>query len=467
MRSILSTSVTFWVLCASVTSANPTPNLWQFEASIKKANLLHDLAKFNHIAAQHGGNRAPNSPGFDASVNWVRFRVQSYAKFNYLAENYQTKADLVDFKRLKINHRTVAPIEAGVLLGGEENAPQTVQGHVVRLERGGPDFCNNPNWISNVNVEGKVLLYRLADCHSGAVGGTFTQVPFTGTPTALLFYRDNWRPDNVVKRDLDLPSLAELSKLVKRQSGESALWAIISKNEAQKIHKDLNKNRPVTANLKVVNYRYDDVTRKNVIIETKGGNSNKVIVLGARLDSAPFNSGINDNASGVSLLLALIDAIQAGKFVPKNRIRFVFWGTGGSEAYATGRTVVEAARIKAYLNFHSVSRGAFGVYDGDGSRYNEAGPTGSSAIETLFTNYFTSKGITSKPARLEGDLLSFATGSSVEKPVGGLFGGDSVVHDPCWGQPWPCDSLSNANLNHLEINAKAAAHVLYTLDQST
>ncbi|KAK6513058.1 hypothetical protein TWF506_009221 [Arthrobotrys conoides] len=464
MRSILS-SATIWVLCASVVSAGPLPTSAQFEASINKASLLIDLAKFNLIATLNGGNRAPNSPGFEASVDWIRSRVQNSAKFSYATENYQTKADLVDSKSLKINGKNISPIEAGVILGGGPNPPQRIQGDVVRIETGGPDFCNNPNWVPNVNVNGKILLYRLANCYSGAVGGTFTQIPYTGTPAALLFYRDNWRPDNVVKRDL--PSPEDLSKLskIKRQNGDSTLWAIISKQEALKVHNRLNSNLPVTADLKVVNYRYDDVTRKNVIVETTAGSQSNVLVLGARLDSAPFNAGINDNASGVSLLLALIDAIKAGKFIPKNKIRFIFWGTGGSAAYTAGLSPTEAARIRLYLDFQSVSRGAFGVYDGDGSRYSDPGPTGSNTIENTFTNYFTSKGITAKPARLQGDVFSFMSGN-VAKPVGGLFGGDAVVQDPCYGQPWPCDNLPNAHLTHLETNAKAAAHALYALDQS-
>lgn len=75
------------------------------------------------------------------------------------------------------------------------------------------------------------------------------------------------------------------------------------------------------------------------------------------------------------------------------------------------------------MNFDMVSKGYFGVFDGDGSSHGLAGAPGSEVIEKLFVDHLTSKGVTVTPAVFTGgsDYASFM--DTLHKPVGGLHTG--------------------------------------------
>lgn len=108
-----------------------------------------------------------------------------------------------------------------------------------------------------------------------------------------------------------------------------------------------------------------------------------------------------------------------------------------------------------------VSKGYFGVFDGDGSTHGLAGPAGSDVIEKLFVDDLTSKGLNVTPAVFTGgsDYVSFM--EVLKKPIGGLHTGTGEAQDPCYHQA--CDTYANPNATVITINAKTAAHVLANL----
>jgi aminopeptidase S len=78
-------------------------------------------------------------------------------------------------------------------------------------------------------------------------------------------------------------------------------------------------------------------TGRNVIAQTRTGDTNRVVMIGAHLDSVPEGPGIVDNGSGVASLLEIATSIGASAQV-KNLVRFGFFGneeTGsqGSTSY--------------------------------------------------------------------------------------------------------------------------------------
>lgn len=99
-----------------------------------------------------------------------------------------------------------------------------------------------------------------------------------------------------------------------------------------------------------------------------------------------------------------------------------------------------------------VSKGYFGVFDGDGSTHGLSGAPGSEVIEKLFVDHLTSKGLTVTPAIFTGgsDYASFM--DTLHKPVGGLHTGTGVAQDPCYHQA--CDTYDNPNSTVLTYNAK-------------
>ncbi len=158
----------------------------------------------------------------------------------------------------------------------------------------------------------------------------------------------------------------------------------------------------------VVTIRIDRVeevrTTHNVIAETPGGDPNRVVVVGAHLDSVPRGPGINDNGSGSATILEIAEVFAAQERDPRNKLRFMWYGAEefnllGSQAYVTSLSQAERDKIMAMVNFDMVGSPNYVrfVYDGDNSAFPvgpgaAAGPPGSAYLETLFTEYFNAVG---------------------------------------------------------------------------
>ncbi|MGG6495044.1 UNVERIFIED_CONTAM: M28 family peptidase, partial [Bacteroidetes bacterium 56_B9] len=74
----------------------------------------------------------------------------------------------------------------------------------------------------------------------------------------------------------------------------------------------------------------------NLIAQTKRGDPDNVLVVGAHSDSVFAGPGINDNGSG--LIAILETALHLPKYAVTNAVRFAFWsaeevGLVGSEKY--------------------------------------------------------------------------------------------------------------------------------------
>jgi Iap family predicted aminopeptidase len=63
----------------------------------------------------------------------------------------------------------------------------------------------------------------------------------------------------------------------------------------------------------------------NIISETKQGDPNNVVMLGAHLDSVQAGPGVNDDGSGTAALLEMMGSVKKYTGI-KNKIRFAWWG---------------------------------------------------------------------------------------------------------------------------------------------
>ncbi|GGX67617.1 M28 family metallopeptidase [Saccharospirillum salsuginis] len=226
-------------------------------------------------------------------------------------------------------------------------------------------------------------------------------------------------------------------------------------------------------------------TVENVITETRRGNDDNVVMLGAHLDSVQEGPGIQDNGSGSAALLEMAYLMRKAK--THNKVRFAWWGAEeaglvGSTSYVQRLSDEEKARIKVYLNFDMIAspNAFYGIYDGDGSEFGLEGPAGSGATEAMFEKYFDLRG---EP--FEGSEISFRSDYAEfflnDIAFGGLFtgaeqikteeqaeiyGGEAgVAFDPCYHAE--CDDIDNLNLRALEVNADAIAFVTSVFAHST
>ncbi len=225
-------------------------------------------------------------------------------------------------------------------------------------------------------------------------------------------------------------------------------------------------------------------TSHNVLAESRSGNANNVVMVGAHLDSVDTGPGINDNGSGTAAILET--AVQMAKVKPRNQVRFALWGAEelglvGSDAYVVGLSDEDRAKIAMYLNFDMIGSpnyvrfvydgdGSDIDYDGDGQVFDLEGPPGSGAIENYFKGFYANRGLASEPTEISfrSDYAAFFDAGI---PFGGLFTGAEgvktaaeaavyggtagVAYDPCYHQA--CDTFANNSDEVLDLNSDAVA----------
>ena len=225
----------------------------------------------------------------------------------------------------------------------------------------------------------------------------------------------------------------------------------------------------------------------NVLAESRTGNSNNVVMVGAHLDSVDTGPGINDNGSGVAAILET--AQQMAKVNPRNKVRFALWGAEeaglvGSDHYVLGLSDEQRAKIALYLNFDMIGSPNYVrfVYDGDGSGFGLAGPPGSAPIERYFTRFYANRGLASEQTEINfrsdyaaffdsgipfGGLFTGAEGIKTPEQAATFGGTAGVAYDPCYHQA--CDTYANNSNEVLDVNsdAVAAATLTYAMNTSS
>ncbi|MFN8197879.1 MAG: M20/M25/M40 family metallo-hydrolase [Nakamurella multipartita] len=229
----------------------------------------------------------------------------------------------------------------------------------------------------------------------------------------------------------------------------------------------------------------------NVIADSRGGDPNKVVVVGAHLDSVLEGPGINDNGSGSATILETAVQINKLGLKPQQKLRFAFWGAEeagllGSTHYVDSLSDQQLSTIMANLNFDMLGSPNYVrfVYDGDGSSGTAGPQPGSGQIEQIFTNYFAGQGLASAPTDFDG-RSDYGPFIEAGIPAGGLFSGaegiktaqEAAIYGGTAGEPYDacyhqaCDSIQAPN-NNLSDQAlaelgDAAAHAIWTLGKTS
>ena len=230
-----------------------------------------------------------------------------------------------------------------------------------------------------------------------------------------------------------------------------------------------------------------DVQTSNVIAETPNGRDDRVVVVGAHLDSVAAGPGINDNGSGAATILEIALQMAALEIEPRNKVRFAWWGAEesgliGSQYYVDNLSKREIKNIALNLNFDMVASPNYVrfVYDGDGSDTPLAGPNGSANIESVFNKYFSDQGLPVEATAFDG-RSDYGPFIDAGIPAGGLFTGadedkteeQAAIYGGTAGEPLDSyyhtadDDIDNINEDVLEEMADAAAHAIQTFAMTT
>ncbi|PVI06572.1 leupeptin-inactivating enzyme 1 precursor [Periconia macrospinosa] len=422
----------------------PLVNSKGLQDGITTENLMGNLQQLDTIAKANGGNRAFGWPGYAASVDYILSRTQNSSNFVTWVQDFPTLYQYVESISFQAGNQTIRAI-------GLTYSPSTsAEGVTAPLVLGpsGDAGCTNEAY-ADLDVEGKIVLAERGLCPDGTTFAGRMKPAAAAGAAAVVIYNNVATP-------------ATGGTLSNPNPEEYVSSGLINQAEGQALVARLTAGETISAHFQQTQIIETRITQ-NVFTETVGGDPNNVIMLGAHLDSVVAGAGINDDGSGTSLILEVKTALE--KFNVKNKVRFAWWGAEenglkGSLYYVANLNTTALDNILVYLNFDMVSKGYFGVFDGDGSTHGLAGPPGSDVVEKLFVDDHVSKGVNVTAAVFTGgsDYRSFMDAG---KPVGGLHTGTGVAQDPCYHQS--CDTIENPEPATLTVNAKAAAHVLSVL----
>ncbi|WPC04849.1 M28 family metallopeptidase [Pseudomonas benzenivorans] len=438
---------------------------------MQASKTLYHLQMLQDIAAANGGTRAAGLPGYQASVDYVKqtleqagyqvtlqpfpftaFYPQGPGELAIVAPtptSYEWEKDFTYLSQTEAGNLTasVAPVDLAL---GPDNA--STSGCEAE------DFAGFPAGAIALIQRGACSFEQKAEnaAAAGAVG-------------AIIFNQGNSE---------DRKGLLNATLGDGYAGGIPVLFATY----------DLGAAWATTAGLQLrllVDVVREKTETFNIIAETRRGNPDNVVMVGAHLDSVFEGGGIQDNGSGSAAVLEM--ALQMRKARPRNKVRFAWWGAEesglvGSTHYVKTLSAEEKAKVKVYLNFDMIASPNFAyfIYDGDGSDFGLEGPPGSAAVEKLFETYYRLRALPS-----EGDEISFRsdyaqffldgiafgglfTGAEVLKSEeqAAKYGGDAgVAFDPCYHQA--CDNVLNIDRQALEINGDAAAFATSWLSLST
>jgi Zn-dependent M28 family amino/carboxypeptidase len=414
------------------------------------------------IADENNGIRTSGTPGYDASVDYA---AQVLRDAGYLVTvtdfQFQTFITLSPTVLEQVSPGPAGPLANNVMEysgSGDVTAPVTAltpppgdgtpgceaadfagfpAGNIALISRGGCTFALKATNAEAAGASGVVIYNNTTGDLNGTLGEAFTlDIGVTGITQALG------------------QQLAATPGLVLR--------------------------------LKTDTFR-GEATTSNIIAESRSGDPNNVVMVGAHLDSVNEGPGINDNGSGVAAILET--AVQMAKVKPRNKLRFALWGAEesglvGSTNYVEALSQAEKDRIALYLNFDMIGspNHVFFVYDGDDSDATGEGPGpgGSDQIEKAFESFYMQRGVPFKGTDFDGrsDYRAFIQNLI---PAGGLFTGAEGIktaeeaalwggtagtaYDPCYHQA--CDTFANNSDTALDINADAVAYTTLLFSMNT
>lgn len=230
-------------------------------------------------------------------------------------------------------------------------------------------------------------------------------------------------------------------------------------------------------------------TSYNVIADSPQGRDDRIVVVGAHLDSVAEGPGIQDNGSGSAANLEVALQMAQLGITPRNKVRFAWWGAEesgllGSEHYVANLSKRDIKNIALNLNFDMIGSPNFVrfIYDGDGSDTPLAGPNGSKVIEQVFVDYFRDEagGLPVEPTAFSG-RSDYGPFIAVGIPAGGLFTGAEGIksddqaaiyggtagqqYDPCYHLA--CDTFDNISLEALDQMSDAVAHSVLSFAMTT
>jgi Zn-dependent M28 family amino/carboxypeptidase len=469
------------VAAAPAMAGTPTDSAG-LRSAVTAKNVKKHMSALQSIANMNNGTRASGTPGYDASLAYVKRKLDATGYFTTTVQNFRFDAfrELAPavFQRISPSPQTFAPGDDFITMDYSETGDVT--GTLVATN----DIVIPPGATASTS-------------NSGCEASDFTPASATETQVALVqrgtcdfsvkaANAQNAGYDAVIVFNEGQPGREETLAGTLTATDPSTIPVIgISFALGEELYNQVRAGT-VTVRVATTTEIRRDVPTANLIAKTKTGRTDRQVVVGAHLDSVQEGPGINDNGSGIAQDLEI--ALQMARLGvnPANKTLFAFWGAEesgliGSQFYVDSLTSRQVKDTQVNLNFDMVGSPNFVrfVYDGDASDTESLASTGSGVVENVFLKYFATQDLPVEPTAFDGrsDYDAFI---SVGIPAGGLFTGAEDVktaeqaavyggtaglaYDPCYHAE--CDTIDNLSMTALDQMSDAAAHATLTLAQS-
>ncbi|MGU3437862.1 M28 family metallopeptidase [Actinomycetes bacterium M1A6_2h] len=412
--------------------------------------VVEHLQQLTDIAAAHDGNRAAGTAGYDASVDYVSNKLKE--------AGFDVDTPEFEFDSFDVTTQTLRFGDRDLVVNALSYSPATPPGGVTARVVGAPaddtPGCEATDY-DGLDVTGAVVVVTRGVCPFAQKQQTAAD---RGAVAVLVANNEDGPLDSATlgsKDDAKIPTGG-----ISRDDGAALLAA------------------PSQVTL-VIDSSTTTTKSRNVIAQTKTGSTENVVMAGAHLDSVPEGPGINDNGTGTASVLE--SALQLGS-EPQvtNAVRFAFWGAEelglvGSTKYVESLDDAGKKAIALYMNFDMVGSNNAGylVYDGDDSDEvgSPAGPTGSDAIERVFSGQLLLEGEAPDGTDFDG-RSDYGPFIEVGIPAGGVFTGADEEKTEAQAAKWGGeagktfdpnyhtvnDTLENVDRDALAVNAKAVAY---------
>ncbi|MCX5377651.1 M28 family metallopeptidase [Streptomyces sp. NBC_00091] len=343
------------------------------EATGKGAN--NHLKVFQSIADYNNGTRVAGSKGHVQSAQYVEAVLK--------AAGYEVKRNEFDFvyvetisEKLKVNGASGrdVPLKLMTYTASTPEGGITAPVAVVPVDADGTNGCDAADFAAGA-FTGKIALVKRGGC---TFATKQANAAAAGAAGAVIY--------NNIAGSLN-------GTLGDANAGKIPTGGV-TQEEGEKLAAEAAAG-PVEVTLDIRELRENRKTF-NVVAETKGGDANNTVFLGAHLDSVAAGPGINDNGSGSAGILQVAQRLASSQSKVKNKVKFAWWsaeefGLLGSEAYVASLTPEQKKQIKLYLNFDMIAspNAAYFVYDGDDSDKvgSGPGPEGSAQLEKGITDF--------------------------------------------------------------------------------
>jgi Zn-dependent M28 family amino/carboxypeptidase len=461
IAAVMAIALTALAACSSTDSAPAASPPRDVAGRVTADGMYTHLRKLQEIADANRGSRAEGTPGYDASVDYV-VQVLKDKGFDVQTPEFER------LDRTEGGNPTLTVAGRGYHVDQASLLVTTPPGglNAITLRPQKAPGCTAAEY-GTVSVRGAIAVVDDTGCSvgdkqsaavaKGAVGLLVVSAPGTGGSPAGLFtpgyYQRLTVPVGVIDNDADA--------------------ALRRTNAPVRLVLD---SKPVM------------VKSRNVVAQTKTGDTKSVVLAGAHLDSSARSPGINDNGSGVAALLEAASALGSQPRIT-NAVRFAFWGSEaeGPTKYVRGLARDGLDDIAMYISVEmlgSPNAGYF-TYDGDQSGQpnpdvpSQTVPAGSAGVERTLAGYLNLAGV--RPADMPlSRTTDYGPFLAAGIPVGGLTAGSSQRKTEVQARLWggragvafdpnyhtARDTVDNIDRQALSVMGQATAFAVVTYAQS-